>query len=172
MDALITGALATGREEGKAAKREALSEEAEAVAEEEALLAAGKAKRKGGEEKKKGEKAGVKKLHMSSAGGDSYAECFPDSHDQYNLELHGPDSDDEAGVVRGKEEEEPEEEEEDKGGRRVPKREAREAQKREAKFNSELVQIEKLMEERAAKRRKRDEGEQPDDGPVDQNELF
>ena len=43
---------------------------------------------------------------MSSAAGDSYAECFPDSHDQYNLELHGPDSDDEAGVVRSKKPEE------------------------------------------------------------------
>jgi len=44
-----------------------------------------------------------KGLAMGSVMDDSYAECFPDSFEKYNMEL-GPDSDDEAGMVRSKEE--------------------------------------------------------------------
>ena len=77
----------------------------------------------------------------------------------------GPDEDDEMGIVRSKDKEEAAEEEaaasnkgKGKGKKGGPSKVDVEALKREAKMDRELVQIEKLMEERAKKRQKRDEG--------------
>ena len=104
----------------------------------------------------------------------------------------GPDSDDEANVVRSKkEDDEPEAEaeaeaEEGKGGNRKerrkkgPGKEKIEELKQEAKLSRELVQLEKYMEERKQKRDQRDddgEGGAPARGSrgadmVSQNEMF
>jgi len=95
-----------------------------------------------------------KGMSMSTVVDDSYAECFPDSFERYNMEL-GPDSDDEAGIVRSKSKGE-EEEAKDTGGKAGKKRghdrEKIEARKAEARMDRDLVQIEKLMEERAQKK--------------------
>lgn len=110
----------------------------------------------GGPAKEKG-------VSMGGVMDDSYAECFPDSFERYNMEL-GPDSDDETGLVRSDEtgrarstHEEGAEEagagKPGKGGKKRPvDRDKVEAQKAEAKMDRDLVQIEKLMEERAQKK--------------------
>jgi hypothetical protein len=94
---------------------------------------------------------------------DSYDELFPDTYQGYANTLQlGPDEDEEQGIVRSKEETE-----EDaanlgkgKGKRGAVDKEKAEALKKTAKEDRELAAIEKLMEERAAKRQRRDnEGE-------------
>jgi IK cytokine len=120
-------------------------------------------------------------VSMGGVMDDSYAECFPDSFESYNMEL-GPDSDDETGLIRSTHDE-PVEEATGKGGKKRPvDRNQVEAQKAEARMDRDLVQIEKLMEERALKKAR---GESlalgpsgragkgtPRGGDVDQNELF
>lgn len=62
-----------------------------------------------------------------------------------------------------------------KGSKSAKVKAQAEEAKREAKMSRELVQIEKLMEERAQKRRRRDEGLPEEIGggaEVSQNELF
>ena len=144
-------------------------------------------KRKAGKDKD-ADKPKSKNLAMDVQSGDSYAECFPESFEGYTMEL-GPDSDDEANVVRSKkEEDEPEPEaegEEGKGNRKErrkkgPGKEKIEELKQEAKLSRELVQLEKYMEERKKKRDQRDdddEGGPPARGSrgadmVSQNEMF
>eukprot|EP00900_Chrysochromulina_parva_P000218 jgi/Chrpa1/10197/Chrysochromulina_OHIO_Genome00019641-RA len=101
-----------------------------------------------------------KDLKMSAAMmDDSYGECFPDTYEGHNLGLHGPDADDELGIVRSQSPDETADGDDNRGkagggGKRGGV--DVEALKREAKMERELVQIEKLMAERAAKRQKRD----------------
>jgi len=109
-----------------------------------------------------------KDLRMSAAmADDSYGECFPDTYEGYNLALHGPDEEDELGIVRSKSPE-PLAESGGKGGKGSKGGGGKrggvdvEAMKREAKMDRELVQIEKLMEERSKKRQKRDQPEDDD----------
>jgi IK cytokine len=159
-----------------------------------------KGKAWGGEAAKSKAKAGEggtakEKEQGVSMGGvmdDSYAECFPDSFERYNMEL-GPDSDDENSIVRSGHKEEAGEEEQQvvatgkgekgKGGKKRPlDKEKVEAQKAEARMDRDLVQIEKLMVERSQKKAR---GESlalgpsakgtkatPRGGEVDQNEMF
>ena len=99
----------------------------------------------------------------------------------------GPDSDDEANVVRSKKEEdepgaaEAEGEEGGKGGKRRkkgPDKEKIEELKQEAKLSRELVQLEKYMVERKKKRDQRDEDDDRGRGgggrgaEISQNEMF
>ena len=148
-------------------------------------------KRKAGKDKD-ADQPKSKNLAMDHQSGDSYAECFPESFEGYTMEL-GPDSDDEANVVRSKKEEdepeaEPEAEGEEggKGGNRKerrkkgPGKEKIEELKQEAKLSRELVQLEKFMEERKKKRDRRDDdgdgGGPPARGSrgadISQNEMF
>ena len=101
--------------------------------------------------------------------GDAYGELLPDAYEGYRKSLQlGPDEDDEHLIVRAKDKEELAAEEADggKGGKGKGGKGRKgvdvEALKREAKMDRELVQIEKLMEERRQKRQRRDEG--GDDG--------
>lgn len=71
------------------------------------------------------------------------------------------------------------EDEPGKGKKSAKIRAQAEEAKREAKMSRELVQIEKLMEERARKRRRRDEGHSDEEGggqggreQISQNEMF
>ena len=90
---------------------------------------------------------------------------FPLRETRYNLALHGPDADDELGIVRSRSPDvtgngSPEDgKASGKGGGGKRGGVDVEALKREAKMERELVQIEKLMAERAAKRQRRDEGD-------------
>ena len=91
-------------------------------------------------------------------------ECFPESFEGYDLELHGgPDEDDESMLVRSKKKGEEEEDERGgkgakgaKGGKRGV--EARESLKKEAKMDRDLVHIERLIDERRKKRQRGDDG--------------
>ncbi|KAL3922619.1 MAG: hypothetical protein SGPRY_004495 [Prymnesium sp.] len=97
----------------------------------------------------------------------SCSECFPESYEGFDVALGG--SDDEANV------DEEVEEGKGKGSKSAKVKAQAEEAKREAKMSRELVQIEKLMEERAQKRRRRDEGLPEEIGggaEVSQNELF
>eukprot|EP00308_Calcidiscus_leptoporus_P024789 CAMPEP_0119361380 /NCGR_PEP_ID=MMETSP1334-20130426/8700_1 /TAXON_ID=127549 /ORGANISM="Calcidiscus leptoporus, Strain RCC1130" /LENGTH=596 /DNA_ID=CAMNT_0007376375 /DNA_START=16 /DNA_END=1806 /DNA_ORIENTATION=- len=159
--ALLASALSGGR-------RKSAMEVVDDDDDDEALIK----ERKAGSGGKKKPASGKTQLPMGEVAKDSYAECFPDSFEGYNLELHGPDSDDEDGVVRStkKVEETEEEAKGSKGGKRGVDRDA---QRKDAKMSRDLVQIEKLMEERKKKRQKRD-GEHMDDSGFadDQNEMF
>lgn len=94
---------------------------------------------------------------------DSYDELFPDTYQGYANALQlGPDEDEEQGIVRSKEETEEGAANlgKGKGKRGAVDNEKAEALKKAAKEDRELAAIEKLMEERAAKRQRRDnEGE-------------
>ena len=176
----VDGLLARALSEGKRGKLGADSME---VAEEDDEAEAELLKRMAGkDDAKKKEKPKKKDVAMDQQAGDSYAECFPESFEGYNLEL-GPDSDDEANIVRSKKEEDDEPDADgDEGGKggkgkKGVSREKAEELKREAKLSRELVEVEKLMEERARKRDRRDAG--MDDGGggrdadvVSQNEMF
>ena len=110
---------------------------------------------------------------VAMSGADGYGELLPDTFEGYGNALQiGPDEDDERLLVRAKEKEEEVADGAEGGkggkggkggGRKAGKKgkadvEALEAAKHEAKMDRELVQIEKLMEERRIKRQKRDEG--------------
>ena len=104
-------------------------------------------------------KTAGKDLKMAATD-DSYEELFPDTYQGYAKSLQlGPDEDEEQGIVRSKDE--PVEEEtaggKVKGKRAAIDKEKVEAAKRTAKEDRELAAIEKLMEERALKRQRRDE---------------
>jgi len=143
--------------------------------------------------KGKGKSKEAKPKGMAMSGGgddDAYGEYFPDTLGRVNVTGYelGPDSDDEAGIVRGKkEEEEPDADAGGKGGKGGKRgrhdKEKMEAQKAEARMDRELVQIEKLMEERAAKKSRGESlalGNKPKGGGRDrdraaaneQNEMF
>ena len=184
VDGLLARALAEGKRSRYDAEEGGVVEEGDE--DEVALL-----KRKAGKDKD-ADKPKSKNLAMDHQSGDSYAECFPESFEGYTMEL-GPDSDDEANVVRSKkEEDEPEAEAEaegeegGKGGNRKerrkkgPGKEKIEELKQEAKLSRELVQLEKYMEERKKKRDQRDDDDDAGGPPargsrgadISQNEMF
>ena len=172
-----------GAKGGKASKRLAAGEAAmEVVAEDEdmddaALLQASKGKAAGS----KAPKGAGKDLKMGAMD-DSYDELFPDTYQGYANALQlGPDEDDEHGIVRSKDPKEGEEADSAAGGGGKGGKGKRgggvdvEALKQKAKEDRDLAAIEKLMEERAHKRQRRDEGAGGSDGGaggVDQNEMF
>ena len=103
----------------------------------------------------------TKDMKMSAAlTDDSYGECFPDTYQGYSrsLAIGGEDDEEDGMIVRSRKEEE--EAQDGAGGKRGGKKGGVdvEALKREAKMDRDLVQIEKLMEERSRKRQRRDEG--------------
>ena len=114
-------------------------------------------------------KAAGRDLKMAAMD-DSYDELFPDTYQGYANTLQlGPDEDEEQGIVRSKEEQ-PEEDTaggagkgKGKGKRGGVSHEKAEALKQAAKEDRELAAIEKLMEERAHKRQRRDGGSEPAD---------
>ncbi|KAL1527746.1 hypothetical protein AB1Y20_009131 [Prymnesium parvum] len=167
-DSILKETLRSEQEKASTSKRS--MEIVEEEEDDETLLKAAK-----GSKAKKPKQAA--NLSMGSVATDSYGECFPESFEHYDIALGG--SDDEENVVRSKKKDEEEDGKEDgKGkGKSAKIRAQAEEAKREAKMSRELVQIEKLMEERANKRRRRDAG-LPDEEPgggreeVSQNEMF
>ena len=90
-------------------------------------------------------------------------QCFPDTFEGYSNALQlGADSDEEDHVVRSRAKEDADGPEQSAWGKGTKGKRGGadvDALKREAKMDRELVQIEKLMEERRQKRQRRDEAE-------------
>jgi len=166
VDSLLKGALQGTHGPDVSERKVSEIVDGEEDEEDEALLKAAAARGK----KPAAKPGDANKLAMGKVDDDSYAECFPDSFEGYNTTLHGPDSDEENNIVRSKKEDEGQDGEGE--GKKGSKRAAQaEAAKQEAKMSRELVQIEKLMEERRLKRQKRDEPGSFEES-VDQNEMF